>query len=221
MSRQTLAITDALHQYLLNNTLREPAVFRELREETDRLENAEMQIAPEQGQFMGFLVELLGATRAIELGTFTGYSALCIAAALPASGRLICCDTSEEWTSIAQRYWKKAGLGDRIELRLGPALETLDQLLADGEAGTFDFMFLDADKPNNPHYYERALALLRPGGVVAVDNALNGGRVLDPEDPAAPNAGVTDALNRQVCQDERVTMSLVPVGDGVLLARKR
>lgn len=221
MSNRTIALTDALHAYLLDATLREPDLFRQLRQETAKLEYSGMQIAPEQGQFMGLLVELLGVRRALEIGTFTGYSALCVARALPADGRLVCCDVSEEWTTIARRYWAEAGLAERIELRLGPGLETLDQMLADKQDGTFDFAFIDADKQGYPDYYERVLRLLRPGGLMAFDNALNGGRVLDIDNPANPNAAVMDKLNRRLRDDERVTISLVPIGDGLLLARKR
>lgn len=221
MSTRTIQLTDALLDYLRDASLREPDVFRRLREETAGLELANMQIAPEQGQFMTLLCELVGARQALEIGTFTGYSALCIARGLPPDGRLICCDVSSEWTAVARRYWQEAGLAERINLRLAPALQTLDRLLADGAAATFDFAFIDADKPLYDAYYERCLALLRPGGLIALDNALNGGRVLDPDNPANPNTRTIDALNRKVQRDERVSASLVPIGDGLLLARKR
>ncbi len=220
MSRRTITLTDEIYDYLLNVTLREPELFARLRAETGRLENAQMQISPEQGQFMRLLVELLGARRAIELGTFTGYSALCVASALPPDGKLICCDVNEEWTAIARRYWQEAGLADRIDLRLGPGLQTLDDLLKRGEGGAFDFAFIDADKENYDNYYERVLRLLRPGGLLSIDNALGGGRVVKPE-PDEKYARVIDALNRKIQHDERVTASLVPIGDGLMLARKR
>lgn len=220
MSRRTITITDPLYDYLLNATLREPELFRRLRAETAKLENAQMQISPEQGQFMRLLVELVGAGRALEIGTFTGYSALCIASALPPDGQLICCDVSAEWTAMARRYWQEAGLADKIDLRLGPGVKTLDSLLEQGEADAFDFAFIDADKENYDNYYERVLRLLRRGGLLALDNALSGGRVVKPKLDEV-NARAIDALNRKIQRDERVTPSLVPVGDGLMLARKR
>lgn len=221
MSTQTIRLTDAIQSYLVAVTVREPEAFRRLRVETARLENRNMQIAPEQGQFMALLVELLGARRALEIGTFTGYSALWIASALPPAGRLLCCDVNDEWTTVARRYWAEAGLADRIELRLAPALDTLDGLLADGQAGTFDFAFIDADKPNYDNYYERVLRLLRPGGLAALDNALNNGRVVDPTAHPDTHAAIHDAMNRKIRDDPRVSMSLVPIGDGLMLVRKR
>lgn len=220
MSSRTLQLAGELHEYLVTATLREPELLRQLREETARLPNAEMQISPEQGQFMALLIETIGARRALEIGTFTGYSALCVARALPPDGRLLCCDVSEEWTAIARRYWAAAGVAERIELRLAPALETLDALLAGGATETFDFAFLDADKVGYDAYYERALRLLRPGGLVAIDNALSDGRVVAPE-TAGDNVRAIDALNRKIRADERVSCSLVPIGDGLMLARKR
>ncbi|RJP42518.1 MAG: SAM-dependent methyltransferase [Phycisphaerales bacterium] len=219
MSRRTLALTDALHRYLVETTVRETDVMRRLRAETDKLPAANMQIAPEQGQFMQLLVELLGGRKVLEIGTFTGYSALWLAGGLAAGGVLICCDVNQEWTTIARRFWQEAGLADRIDLRLGPALETLDHLLQQGAAGSFDFTFIDADKENSPVYYERSLRLLRSGGVVAVDNALQGGKVADPA--VSDHDARHRDLNRRVCHDPRVTVSLVPIGDGLLLARKR
>lgn len=221
MSRRTISITDELHQYILDATLRDTPVLARLREETGQLELANMQIAPEQGQFMAFLCETMGATRALEIGTFTGYSALCVAQVLPKDGKLVCCDTSAEWTEIARRYWEEAGVADRIDLRLGPAIETLDQMLKAGDAETIDFAFIDADKDAYPDYYERVLKLLRPGGVLALDNALSAGRVLAPDKPEHANARVIDRLNRMIGADERVSVSMVPIGDGLLLARKR
>ncbi|MGD8451175.1 MAG: class I SAM-dependent methyltransferase [Phycisphaerae bacterium] len=223
MSRRTIALTDALYAYLVEQTVVEPEVFRRLRDETAKLPDSELQISPEQGQFMRLLVELIGARYALEIGTFTGYSALCIASALPADGRLICCDVSEEWTAVARRYWREAGLAERIDLRIGPALPTLDAILAGGagapEAGAYDFVFIDADKVNTAAYYERALKLLRVGGVVAIDNAFHGGRVADESVPA--EAVPHRRLNGEICHDERVTASVVPIGDGLVLARKR
>lgn len=220
MSNKTLAVTDRIHDYLLRTTVREPAVLAALREETMRLPMARMQIAPEQGQLMGLLVELLGAKRAIEVGVFTGYSAIAVALALPDDGRLIACDVNEEWTSIARRYFGRAGVEHKVELQLRPALETLDALLAGGQSGAFDFAFIDADKENYAEYYERCLSLLRVGGLVAVDNALWSGDVADPEKDDAETRAIR-ALNQKVAADQRVTMSLLPIGDGLLLARKR
>lgn len=221
MANRTITLTDDLRTYLVNVTLREPELYRRLRAETATLPMHGMQIAPEQGQFMALLVELIGARRALEIGTFTGYSAIWVAQALVADGKLVCCDVNEEWTAIARRYWAEAGLAHKIDLRLGPALDTLDGLLAHNAAGTFDFAFIDADKPGYPEYYERTLQLLRPGGLIAFDNALNGGRVLDLDNPENPNAAIIDRLNRRIQEDERVSMSLVPIGDGLLLVRKR
>jgi predicted O-methyltransferase YrrM len=220
MSTRTLALTDEIRAYLIQHTLRESPLSARLRAETAKMENAEMQIAPEQGQFMQLLVELVNARRALEIGTFTGYSALCVASALPSDGRLICCDISKEWTDIARRYWAEAGVADKIDLRLGPALATLDDLLAQGAASSFDFAFIDADKENYDNYYERVLRLLRPGGLVTLDNALKNGRVVQPA-PDDADARAMDDLNRKIQHDERVTASLVPIGDGLLLARRR
>jgi caffeoyl-CoA O-methyltransferase len=220
MTNRTIPLTDSLYDYLLSVSLREPALLRRLREETAHLAEADMQIAPEQGQFMALLVRLLGARRCLEIGVFTGYSSLVVALALPADGRIVACDVSERWTSIARRYWSEAGVSDRIDLRLAPALETLDQLRADGQAGSFDFAFIDADKENNLRYYERALELLRPGGLVVVDNTLWSGRVADPENSEVDTVAQRH-FNEQLHLDERVDLSLVPIGDGLTLARKR
>jgi caffeoyl-CoA O-methyltransferase len=220
MSSRTFTLPDALYDYLVSVSLRESDVLCRLRRETAGLERAHMQIAPEQGQFMALLARLMGARRCLEVGVFTGYSALCVAAALPADGRLLACDVNEEWTAIARRYWREAGLAERIELRIAPALETLDHLLADGEAGRFDFAFIDADKPNYGNYYERALTLLRPGGLLSVDNTLWYGRVAD----AANHDADTEAIrsfNAALAHDPRIELSLVPIGDGMTLALKR
>jgi predicted O-methyltransferase YrrM len=218
MTSRTIAMDDRVYAYFRAQSLRESEVLRRLREETQKLPYAIMQIAPEQGQFMAFLVELMGAKRAVEIGTFTGYSALCVAKAMGAEGRLVACDVSEEWTSIARKYWAEAGVAERIELRLAPALETLKALA--GERQQFDFAFIDADKRQYEAYYEGILALLRPGGVIAVDNVLWDGKVAD--------AGVKDAdtmairaFNARVLADQRVSLTMVPIGDGLILARKR
>lgn len=220
MANRSLTLTDALYDYLLRNSLREPAVLAELRAETSRLPSSSMQIAPEQGQFMALLVELIGARRTLEIGTFTGYSSLCVALALPADGTVTACDVSEEYTAVARRYWAKAGVAEKVDLRLAPAVETLDGLLAEERAGSYDFAFIDADKTGYDAYYERCLVLLRPGGLIAIDNVLWGGEVADPAKTDADTAAIR-ALNAKLRDDSRVSMSLIPVGDGLLLARKR
>lgn len=219
MTRRTISLTDALHDYLLGVSLREPEVLRRLREETGRLEQSNMQIAPEQGQFMALLVELLGARNTIEVGTFTGYSALAVALVLPDDGCVVACDVSEEWTAIGRRYWEEAGVADKIDLRLAPAAETLGALIAEGRAGAFDFAFIDADKEGQPGYYEQCLTLLRPGGLIAIDNTLWDGAVADPDVDDADTRAIR-ALNEKLHRDERVSLSLVPIGDGLTLARK-
>jgi len=218
--RHTHSLNDAVYDYLLEVSLREPPVLARLREETTGLPRAIMQISPEQGQFMALLAELLGARRVLEVGTFTGYSALVVALALPTDGRVITCDVNEETAAIARRYWAEAGVADKIELRLGPAVDTLDALLADGGAGTFDLAFVDADKTNYDAYYERGLALLRPGGLMLVDNVLWGGAVADPQHEDEDTDAIR-ALNAKIHGDERVSLSLLPVSDGLTLARKR
>lgn len=220
MTRRTSHLPHDLYAYLLDVSLREHDVLRKLREETAGLERSNMQIAPEQGQLMALLVELLGVRKALEIGTFTGYSALAVALALPADGRLVACDVSEEWTAVGRRHWLAAGVAHKIDLRLAPALETLDGLLANGEAGTFDFAFIDADKGGYDAYYERTLELIRPGGLVVLDNTLWEGKVVDP-DVTDPDTEAIRAINNKLASDERVTLSLLPVGDGLTLARKR
>ncbi|HNR21985.1 MAG TPA: class I SAM-dependent methyltransferase [Steroidobacteraceae bacterium] len=212
-------MTAQLQRYLIEHTVREPAILAALRQLTAKMPQANMQIAPEQGQLIQLLVRLIGARRCLEIGTFTGYSALCVALAMPRDGELIACDVSLEWTQIARRFWREAGVDARIDLRIAPALTTLDELLQGG-GSSFDFAFLDADKENYLEYYERVVELLRPGGLLVVDNVLWAGAVAD--------AGVQDAetnairaLNDRARDDERVDMSLVPIGDGLLLARKR
>ena len=220
MSNRTIAVDDALYDYLAAHSLRELPLLARLREETASLPMSRMQIAPEQGQFMNLLVELLGAERIVEVGTFTGYSAICMAAALPAHGRLLCCDLSDEWTAIARAYWEEAGLADRIELRLAPALDTLDALLDEGQSGCFDMAFIDADKTNYANYYARCLRLVRPGGLILFDNTLWNGSVADPADQE-PDTVAIRALNDALLADERISLSLVPIGDGLTLARVR
>jgi len=220
MTNRSISLTDSLYEYLLSVSLREPHLLRRLREETAALPNARMQIAPEQGQFMALLVQLAGARRCLEVGVFTGYSSLAVALALPDDGRIVACDVSEEWTTVARRYWSAAGVAHKIDLRLAPALETLAGLLGAGEAGSYDFAFLDADKENYPSYYERLLELLRPGGLIVADNTLWSGRVADPANDEASTVALR-RFNEQLHRDERIDLSLVPIGDGLTLARKR
>ncbi|MDZ7962368.1 MAG: class I SAM-dependent methyltransferase [Aulosira sp. DedQUE10] len=220
MSKRTIGLDEQLYSYLLSASLREPEILQKLRQETANHPSGGMQISPEQGQFMRLLVQLMGAKKTLEVGVFTGYSSLSVALALPADGKIIACDVSEEFTAIARRYWQEAGIADKIDLRLAPALETLDQLLATGQANTFDFAFIDADKSNYDGYYERALQLLRQGGLIAIDNVLWSGRVADPQIQNQSTQTIR-ALNQKLCDDERVTLSLLPIGDGLTLALKR
>jgi predicted O-methyltransferase YrrM len=220
MTQKTIQLEDTLHEYILQNTLNEPELFCQLRQETAQMKNANMQIAPEQGQFMALLIRLIGAERALEVGTFTGYSALWVASALPEEGLLLACDVNEEWTGIAGKYWKKAGLSHKIQLRLAPASETLEELVSDPTQAPFDFAFIDADKTGYDDYYEKALRLLRKGGLIAFDNALQHGRVAD-EKEQGENTVAIRKLNLKIRDDDRVDSCLVPIGDGLLLARKR
>jgi caffeoyl-CoA O-methyltransferase len=220
MSNKSIGLTDQVYDYLLRNSLREPAILRELREETAADPLANMQIAPEQGQFMALLVSLLGARNILEIGVFTGYSSLAMALAMPADGRIIACDLSDAWTSVARRFWDRAGVGDRITLRLGPAMDTLNTLIATGESGQFDLAFIDADKTGYDGYYERCLELLRPGGLILIDNVLWGGQVADPEN-TDPDIVAIRALNAKIQCDSRVTSCLLPLADGLTLAMKQ
>jgi predicted O-methyltransferase YrrM len=220
MSNRTLVIDDHLYQYLLKHSVRETPVMRELRELTLKHEMARMQIAPEQGQFMALLVELLAAGKIIEIGTFTGYSALCMAQAMRSGGRLVCCDLNEEWTAIGLPFWQRAGVRGRIDLRIGPALETLAGLIESGETGSFDIAFIDADKTNYSNYYERCLELLRPGGLMMCDNTLWSGSVADPANHDEDTVALRE-FNNLLHEDPRVSISLIPIGDGLTLARKR
>src|SRR5690242_4014617 len=220
MSNRTISMTDGLYDYLLGMSLREPPLLKRLRDETAAHPQARMQISPEQGQFMQLLAKLTGARRCIEVGVFTGYSSLAVALALPADGRILACDVSEEFTSVARRYWKEAGVAGKIELVLAPATETLDARLKAGEGGGYDLAFIDADKANYANYFERILKLLRPGGLLLVDNVLWSGRVLDPADRSEDTEAIR-AFNRSLHDDERVDLSMIPMGDGLTLARKR
>ena len=220
MSARTLQLDEHLHDYLLSVSVRETAAFRELRERTAKMPESMMQTSPEQGQLMRLLVKLMGARRALEIGTFTGYSALCIASALPEGGELVACDISAEWVDIGRPYWKEAGVAEKIEVRLNPAVDTQRELLDDGQAGSFDFVYIDADKENYVAYYENSLELLRAGGLIAVDNTLWSGKVADPDVDDETTEAIRQ-FNRHVADDERVDVSLVPIGDGLTLARKR
>jgi len=219
MSNKTFTLSDDLYAYLFENSVREPDILRRLREETARDSMARMQIAPEQGQLMQLLVRLMGARRYLEVGVFTGYSSLAVALALPAGGRIVACDVSENWTRMARRYWAEAGVAEKVDLRLAPALQTLDGLIAGGAAGSFDFAFIDADKTGYSAYYERALTLVRTGGLIAVDNTLWEGRVADPKARDADTRAIRD-FNRRLRDDPRVHQCLVPIGDGLSLAIK-
>ena len=220
MSNRSLNLDNRLYQYLLDHSVRETDLMRELRAVTAQQEMSRMQIAPEQGQFMALLVELTAAERIIEIGTFTGYSALCMAQAMPGHGELLCCDVSSEWTDIGRQFWERAGVADRIKPAIAPALETLDKLIKDGNTGQFDMAFIDADKTNYLEYFERCLILLRRGGLLMFDNTLWSGAVADPEEQDEDTRAIR-ALNDRLYRDERVTISLVPIGDGLTLARKR
>jgi caffeoyl-CoA O-methyltransferase len=220
MGRRTRALDDRLYDYLLAASLREPDVLRRLRDETAAHPHAEMQIAPEQGQFMALLVRLLAAQRVLEIGVFTGYSSLAMALALPPGGRLVACDVSEEFTATARRYWAEAGVADRIDLRIAPAVETLDAMIAEGGGSTFDLAFIDADKETYDAYYERSLKLLRAGGLVLIDNVLRDGEVADPTIDT-PVVRAIRALNAKLRDDPRIDLSLLPLADGLTIALKR
>jgi predicted O-methyltransferase YrrM len=220
VSNKTFFLPDDMHDYLVSVSVQESALLQRLREETAAEPLARMQISPEQGQFLALLARMIGARRALEVGVYTGYSSLCVALALPPDGSMVACDLNDGWTRVARRYWREAGVADRIDLRLAPALETLDALLADGQAGTFDFAFVDADKQEYPQYFERVLELLRVGGVMAIDNTLWYGRVLDPADDSEETTAIR-RFNKAIASDPRVCLSLVPIGDGLTLALKR
>lgn len=219
MSNKTFTLSDALYAYLFDQSVREPDVLRRLREETARDAMARMQIAPEQGQLMQLLVRLMGARRYLEVGVFTGYSSLAVALALPTDGRIVACDVSENWTKVARRYWADAGVTEKIDLRLAPALQTLDGLIAGGASGSFDFAFIDADKTSYRAYYERALTLIRVGGLIAVDNTLWEGRVAEPKVRDDDTQAIRD-FNQHLRDDQRVHLCLIPIGDGLSLALK-
>jgi len=219
MSNRSLNLDDTLYEYLLTHSLREHPEQIALREATRSHPHGGMQISPEQGQFMALLVKLLGARRTLEIGVFTGYSALSVALALPTDGRILACDISEEYTRIGRRYWERAGVAHKIDLRLAPALETLDAELAAGAAGCYDFAFIDADKTGYAAYVERCLQLLRQGGLIAIDNVLWSGAVAQPA--RHDDTRALQALNERLHGDERIDLSMLPIGDGLTLARKR
>jgi predicted O-methyltransferase YrrM len=220
MSNQTINLSDTLYQYMLSVSLREPAILKSLRETTQQLPSHGMQISPEQGQLMAFLVELTGAEKALEIGVYTGYSALVVALALPETGKLTACDINKETTSIACDFWQKADIAHKIDLKLAPALETLDNLIKQDHSNSFDFIFVDADKQNYLNYYERSLMLLRTGGLMLIDNVLWSGRVADTHADDKQTLAIR-AFNQAIYQDKRISMCLIPIGDGLTLIRKR
>lgn len=216
---KNLALSETLHQYLLSVSLQEAEVLKQLREATAKLPMSRMQIAPEQGQFMALLIKLIRAKKTLEIGVFTGYSTLVVALALPEDGHIIACDVDEQYTNIAQQYWQQAGVKQKIDLRIAPALETLDKLIATGQENTFDFAFIDADKRNYDNYYERTLKLVRPGGLIAIDNVLWSGKVADSEDTDKRTIAIRE-FNQKLHQDPRINLSLIPIADGLTLAMK-
>lgn len=220
MSLRALSLPPDIYQYVLEHSAREPEVLARLRAETAHLPGAEMQVSPDQGQFMALLVKLTGARRVIELGTYTGYSSLAMALALPREGRLITCDVSEEWTNVARRFWREAGVDAIIELKLQPAMKSLEEIERTEGQQRFDFAFLDADKPGYVEYYERLLRLVRPGGLIAVDNTLVVAGSYVPRLESAIGRALR-AFNDHVHHDERVDLSLVPIGEGLTLLRVR
>ena len=219
MSTRTTPLTDALYEYMLANSLRESDVLRRLREETAQLPESQMQVSPEQGQFMALLVKLMEARRTLEIGVFTGYSSLAVALALPDDGLITACDVSETYTRVARRYWRDAGVSQKIDLRIGAAVDTLDDLIADGKSGSYDFAFVDADKEQYDAYYERCLLLLRRGGLLVFDNVFRGGKVAEDSQPDAATVAMR-ALNEKLVHDPRIHVSMLPVADGLTLALK-
>jgi predicted O-methyltransferase YrrM len=221
MSNQSIQLTDNLHQYLLDNSLHEPKILAKLRQQTAEHPLVDMQISPEQGQLMGLLVKLIGAKKCLEIGVFTGYSSLAVALNLPDDGKIVACDVSVEFTSIAQQYWQAAGVSHKIDLQIAPALATLDRLINNGETETFDFAFIDADKNNYAAYYDRCFQLVRSGGLILVDNVLWYGRVADPTMDKDRRTQAIKKINQQIHQDDRVQITMLPIGDGLTIARKK
>jgi caffeoyl-CoA O-methyltransferase len=220
MTIKALNLDEKLYRYLLSVSFRETDLLQKLRVETRALPEFNMQITPEQGQFLGLLAKIVGAKKVLEVGVFTGYSSLSILMALPAEGRLVACDLSEEWTAMAERYWTLAGVRHQVDLRLGLALDTLNQLITDGESATFDMAFIDADKSHYRDYYEAALRLVRPGGLIVIDNLLWSGKVADPKVSDPDTLAIRD-LNDRLHRDERIDYSLIPMADGIGIARVR
>ena len=221
MSNQSIGLSDPLYQYLLANSVREPQILAKLRAETAQHPLVNMQISPEQGQLMGLLVQLIGAKKCLEVGVFTGYSSLAVALNLPDDGRIVACDVSDKFTLLARRYWQEAGVAHKISLYIAPALATLDRLILNGESGTFDFAFIDADKNNYGAYYDRCFQLVRQGGLILVDNVLWYGRVADPAMDNDKRTQAIKQINQQIYHDDRVQISLIPIGDGLTIARKK
>jgi predicted O-methyltransferase YrrM len=220
MTKQTTGLEKTLADYIQSISLREPDILKQLREETAKLSMARMQISPEQGQLMALLVQLMGAKKTLEIGVFIGYSALAVALALPVDGKVIACEISEEYTAIAKDFWGRAGVLEKIDLRIAPALETLEKLITEGEAGSFDLAFIDADKRNYENYYERVLTLLRPGGLILIDNVLWSGKVADPTITDKQTQAIRE-FNQKLHQDSRISLSLIAIADGLTLALKR
>lgn len=219
MSSDTIELNQSLRDYLINVSVKEPGVLKDLREETLQLDEFQMQISPEQGSFLSFLVKLINAKHTLDIGVFTGYSSLVVALQLPQNGYVTACDTNEEWTEIAQKYWKEAKVEDKIDLHIAPAVETLEKLISNGNEGLYDFSFIDADKINYQHYFEQSLVLVRKGGVIAIDNVLWGGRVLDNSDTEPATRAIRE-FNSKLYKDDRVAISMIPIGDGLTLAQK-
>ena len=219
MSSDTIELNQSLREYLINFSVKEPGVLKDLREETLQLDEFQMQISPEQGSFLSFLVKLINAKHTLDIGVFTGYSSLVVALQLPQNGYVTACDTNEEWTEIAQKYWKEAKVEDKIDLHIAPAVETLEKLISNGNEGLYDFSFIDADKINYQHYFEQSLTLVRKGGVIAIDNVLWGGRVLDNSDTEPATRAIRE-FNSKLFEDDRVVISMIPIGDGLTLAQK-
>lgn len=220
MSANTLNLTPVVYEYYQKMSLRDTPILQKLREQTHKMSMGHMQICPEQGQFMGLLIELISAKKTLDIGVFTGYSALSVAMALPSDGKVIGCDINVEWTKIAKRFWEMAGVAHKIDLHLAPALDTLQALIDDKQAGTFDFAFIDADKANYLNYYEKALVLIRAGGLIAIDNVLWSGDVADPQIKDS-NTCMIRKVNEALLADNRITISMLPIGDGLTLAKKR
>ena len=219
MSSDTIELNQSLRDYLINVSVKEPGVLKDLREETLQLDEFQMQISPEQGSFLSFLVKLINAKHTLDIGVFTGYSSLVVALQLPQNGYVTACDTNEEWTEIAQKYWKEAKVEEKIDLHIAPAVETLEKLISNGNEGLYDFSFIDADKINYQHYFEQSLVLVRKGGVIAIDNVLWGGRVLDNSDTEPATRAIRE-FNSKLFEDDRVVISMIPIGDGLTLAQK-